>query len=53
MLAALENLIDGEEINKAWENIKENIKKDIISSNTAVYQKPTVTSLVKKFPSVH
>jgi len=27
MLAALENLIDGEEINKAWENIKENIKK--------------------------
>ena len=25
-LAALENLSDGEDINRAWENIKENIK---------------------------
>jgi len=24
--AALENLIDGQDINRAWENIKENIK---------------------------
>jgi hypothetical protein len=26
MLAALENLYDSEDINRAWENIKENIK---------------------------
>ena len=26
MLAALENLNDSEDINRAWENIKENIK---------------------------
>ena len=35
-LAALENLSDGEEINMAWENIKENIKKDKIKSITVV-----------------
>jgi hypothetical protein len=27
--AALENLSDGEDINRAWENIKENIKTSV------------------------
>jgi len=50
----LEYLSDGEEINTAWENIKDNIiKKYVINSNTAVCQKPTVALLVKKFPLVH
>jgi len=42
--AALENLSDSEDINRAWENIKENIKtsaKETLGLHELNQQKPT------------